>query len=48
MNLAPISIEQDGPGFDLTDVAAGISIGMCDPVSDFELTCPHERYQRLI
>ena len=36
MNISPISIEQDGPGIDLTDVAGGITIQMSDPVTDFE------------
>lgn len=33
MNIPPVSIEQDGPGIDLTDAAAGISIEMSDPVT---------------
>lgn len=36
MNILPLSIEQDGPGVDLTDLAEGVSITMSDPVTDFE------------
>ena len=34
MNIEPLSIEQDGPGVDLTNHAVGITIQMADPVSD--------------
>ncbi len=34
MNIPPTSIEQDGPGIDLTNQPEGIAIRMVDPVSD--------------
>ena len=36
MNIAPLTIDQDGPGIDLTNQADGVSIQMSDPVTDFE------------
>ncbi len=35
MNIPPTSIEQDGPGIDLSNQPEGIAIRMADPVSDF-------------
>ncbi len=36
MNIPPLTIDQDGPGIDLTNQADGVSIQMADPVTDFE------------
>ncbi len=36
MNIVPSSIEQDGPGIDLSEQATGVAIQMSDPVADFE------------
>ena len=36
MTIEPLSIEQDGPGIDLSDQPEGLAIGMSDPVTDLE------------
>ena len=36
MNIPPVSIDESGPGIDLTNQAEGVSIQMSDPVTDFE------------
>ena len=36
MNIVPSSIDQDGPGIELSEQATGVAIQMSDPVSDFE------------
>ena len=36
MIIPPTSIEQDGPGIDLSSQPTGIMIEMSDPVADFE------------
>jgi len=35
MKIAPVQIEQSGPGIDLTSLPEGVSIKMSDPVKDF-------------
>ena len=36
MNISPLSIDQDGPGIDLSEQPEGIAIQMSDPVRDLE------------
>ncbi len=36
MFIPPVSAEQDGPGIELCEGAAGGTIRMSDPVADFE------------
>ncbi len=36
MKILPQSIEQDGPGIDLSNQPDGATITMSDPVEDFE------------
>ena len=36
MNIPPLSIQQDGPGIDLSNQPEGIAIEMSDPVADLE------------
>ena len=36
MNIPPLSIDESGPGIDLTNQPDGIAIQMSDPVTDFE------------
>ena len=36
MNIAPLSIEQDGPGIDVSNLPEGVSVKMSDPVKDFK------------
>ena len=36
MPIEPITITQDGPGIDLTNLSGSISIKMADPVEDFK------------
>lgn len=36
MNISPLSIDQDGPGIDLSEQPKGVSIQMSDPVRDLE------------
>lgn len=36
MSIEPLTITQDGPGIDLTNLSGSISIKMADPVKDFK------------